>query len=148
MLLSILCLQSSGPFCLTGFLSTGDRYAPGNYALLDIVAALHWIADNIRAFGGDPDEVTLFGEDHGAALVNLLLLSPVTRGKLEAQTDACRELGTRLEFNCVVLIPQTAGRVTVAEVTTRTRFLLYAGQCLPRFEFFLPDYISALSTQL
>jgi len=66
-----------------GFLSTGDRYAPGNYALLDIVAALHWIADNIRAFGGDPDEVTLFGEDYGASLVNLLLLSPVTRGKFE-----------------------------------------------------------------
>ena len=49
--------------------------------MLDIVAALHWIADNIRAFGGDPNEVTLFGEEHGAALVNLLLLSPVTRGQ-------------------------------------------------------------------
>ena len=67
---------------IAGFLTTGSRYAPGNYALLDIVAALHWIADNIRAFGGDPDEVTLFGEGHGAALVNLLLISPVTRGQL------------------------------------------------------------------
>lgn len=72
---------------LSGFLSTGDRYAPGNYAMLDIVAALHWIADNIRAFGGDPSEVTLFGEDHGAALVNLLQLSPVTRGRYKAHIN-------------------------------------------------------------
>jgi para-nitrobenzyl esterase len=55
--------------------------------MLDIVAALHWIADNIRAFGGDPSEVTLFGEDHGAALVNLLQLSPVTRGRYKAHIN-------------------------------------------------------------
>ena len=44
-----------------GFLSTGDSYAPGNYALLDIVAALRWIADNVAAFGGNSASVTLFG---------------------------------------------------------------------------------------
>jgi len=65
----------------SGFLSTDDSNAPGNYGLLDIVAALHWIADNIQAFGGDPKSVTILGHGHGGALVNLLLLSPITRGQ-------------------------------------------------------------------
>ena len=63
-----------------GFLSTGDSNAPGNYALLDQVAALHWIKENIEAFGGDPSEVTLLGQGYGGAMVNLLLVSPVTKG--------------------------------------------------------------------
>jgi len=66
----------------TGFLSTGDSNAPGNYALLDIVAALHWIKENIGAFSGDAESVTLLGQGHGAALVHLLMVSPVTRGML------------------------------------------------------------------
>lgn len=65
---------------LAGFLSTGDSNAPGNYALLDQVAALHWVKENIGAFSGDANSVTLLGHGYGAALVNLLLVSPVTRG--------------------------------------------------------------------
>mgnify|MGYP001595109069 CR=1 FL=1 len=42
-----------------GFLSTGDSNAPGNYALLDQVAALHWMKENLEAFGGDPEKVKL-----------------------------------------------------------------------------------------
>jgi len=44
------------------------------------VAALHWVKENIAAFDGDPNDVTLVGHGHGAALVNLLMLSPVTKG--------------------------------------------------------------------
>jgi len=66
-----------------GFLSTGDSNAPGNYALLDQVAALHWIQENIRPFGGNPSDVTLLGHGLGAALVNLLMTSPVTTGQLK-----------------------------------------------------------------
>jgi len=65
----------------SGFLSTGDSNAPGNCALLDQVAALHWIQENIRPFGGNPDDVTLLGHGVGAALVNLLMTSPVTTGQ-------------------------------------------------------------------
>lgn len=61
-------------------MTTGDNHAPGNYALLDQVAALHWTADNIRAFGGNPTEITLMGQDFGAALVNLLMASPIISG--------------------------------------------------------------------
>lgn len=62
-----------------GFLSTGDSTASGNYATLDQIAALHWLKENIESFNGDKQRVTLFGHGHGAALVNLLLVSPVTR---------------------------------------------------------------------
>lgn len=64
----------------SGFLTTGDNHAPGNYGLLDQVAALHWLADNIQAFGGDPTEITLMGQDFGATLVNLLMTSPIISG--------------------------------------------------------------------
>ena len=69
-------------FTPQGFLSTEDSNAPGNYALLDLVAGLHWIKENIQIFGGDPNDVTLFGHSYGAAMVNLLLISPVTKGSL------------------------------------------------------------------
>ncbi|CAG9863440.1 unnamed protein product [Phyllotreta striolata] len=52
----------------------------GNLGLKDIAAALHWIKANIAAFGGDPERVTLLGHDTGAALANLLFLSPTAKG--------------------------------------------------------------------
>lgn len=69
-----------------GFMSTGDSDAPGNYALLDQVAALHWVKENIEAFGGNPNDVTLLGQGYGGAMVNLLLVSPVTATKGERMT--------------------------------------------------------------
>lgn len=65
----------------TGFLSSADSNAPGNYALLDIIAALHWIQENIADFKGDRSNVTVMGQGHGAAMVNLLLVSPVLNSK-------------------------------------------------------------------
>ncbi|XP_033099563.1 acetylcholinesterase-like [Anneissia japonica] len=63
-----------------GFLTTGDDEAPGNYGVLDQVLALHWIRDNIAAFNGDPNSITIFGESAGAASVHLHILSPLSRG--------------------------------------------------------------------
>ena len=67
---------------LAGFLSTGTPQSStqGNYALYDLLAALVWIQENVRSFGGDRDHVTLMGHGHGAALVHLLALSPLTAG--------------------------------------------------------------------
>lgn len=63
-----------------GFLSTGDRHAQGNYGLKDIVQALRWIQANIAAFGGDPNNVTIFGESAGAAAVHYLMISSMAAG--------------------------------------------------------------------
>ncbi len=54
--------------------------ASGNYALMDLIAALRWVHNDIAAFGGDPDNVTLFGHSAGGQDVGLVMLSPQARG--------------------------------------------------------------------
>jgi para-nitrobenzyl esterase len=71
-----------GPF---GYLYLGDLVgeayvASGNVGMLDLVAALEWVRDNIEAFGGDPGNVTIFGESGGGAKVSALLAMPVAHG--------------------------------------------------------------------
>ncbi len=52
----------------------------GNYLFLDLIASLKWVRDNIAAFGGDPDNVTIFGESGGGAKVSIMMLSPLAKG--------------------------------------------------------------------
>lgn len=47
-----------------------------NYGLMDQIAALHWIQQNVALFGGDPNNVTLAGHGSGAACINFLMISP------------------------------------------------------------------------
>ncbi|XP_037520132.1 cocaine esterase [Rhipicephalus sanguineus] len=65
---------------ILGFLSTGDSVCPGNLGLLDQNLALKWVRDNVAQFGGDPSQVTLFGQGSGAVSVFLHILSPLSQG--------------------------------------------------------------------
>lgn len=60
--------------------AAGPSEGLGNYHLLDAQAALRWVKANAAAFGGDPDNITLFGESAGATMVANLLTSPMSKG--------------------------------------------------------------------
>ena len=69
-----------GFLALPGLSGESEHKASGNYGLLDQVAALEWVRRNIATFGGDPDNVTIFGESAGSASVSGLVASPLARG--------------------------------------------------------------------
>ena len=101
----------------------GYLHLPGadaNVGQLDQIAALEWTRDNIRAFGGDPERVTIFGESAGGMAVATLLGMPAARGLFRAaipQSGAAHDVHTR----------DSAARVTEA-------FLKEVGQTSPQLE--------------
>jgi para-nitrobenzyl esterase len=73
-----VCVTINYRLGVDGFLVLDD--APDNRGLLDMVAALEWIRDNIAAFGGDPERITIFGQSAGAMAVTTLLAMPSAQG--------------------------------------------------------------------
>ncbi len=72
-----------GNYCangFSGFWTTLTDRAPGNMGFLDQVMAIRWVHNNIRSFGGDPQQITVFGQSAGAVSVSLLTLSPLSSG--------------------------------------------------------------------
>lgn len=64
--------------------SESEHHASGNYGLMDQIVALHWVADNIRSFGGDASRVAIAGQSAGAMSVEDLLASPLAKGLFHA----------------------------------------------------------------
>ena len=62
-----------------GFMCLDHPEAAGNMGMMDQALALQWVQDHIRDFGGDPDQVTIFGESAGAASVAYHMLSPMSQ---------------------------------------------------------------------
>jgi len=94
-----------GPF---GFFSHPEltkesgHNASGNQALADSIAALRWVQTNIKAFGGDPNNVTIFGESAGACMVAGLVGSPVAKGLFE---HAIAESGNWMGLGMAPMMP-------------------------------------------
>jgi para-nitrobenzyl esterase len=103
-----------GPF---GFYSHPEltresgRNASGNQALMDAIAALQWVKRNIAAFGGDPQNVTIFGESAGAAMVGGLSGSPVAKGLFHR---AIVQSGTWMGLGIAPMIPLAKAEAAAA----------------------------------
>nr|WP_252263976.1 carboxylesterase family protein [Paracidobacterium acidisoli] len=73
-------LAAFGFLAYPGLTAESRHHSSGNYGLMDQIAALRWVRQNIRNFGGDPDRVTIWGQSAGAFSVGALIASPEAKG--------------------------------------------------------------------
>jgi para-nitrobenzyl esterase len=95
--------------------------ASGNYGTLDLVQALKWVRENASAFGGDPANVTIFGESAGGANVVTLLVSPLGRGlfhRAVVQSGGTRST-TLAQASNLTDDPQPGERTSASEIALR-----------------------------
>jgi para-nitrobenzyl esterase len=103
---------------------TAESGVSGNYMVLDMIASLQWVKKNIAAFGGDPHNITVFGESGGGAKVGALIASPAAKGLVQKGICESGSAGTALNLAAVEAMGQKVfeklGVTTLADARQKT----------------------------
>ena len=100
----------------------------GNYGLQDQLAALRWVKANIADFGGDPDNVTVFGESAGAMAIGILMASPLAHGLFHKPLEKVAHSGIAdTDHSKVLKKPESAVSLSLVSKAMRLSRL-----CAPR----------------